>query len=67
MAYYRLYHLNRSSGHIDRAEELDAADDVEAVALAKARQRDTDVELWQERRKVHRLKALQDLPPGCHA
>lgn len=64
MAYYRLYHLDPFSGRIDRAEEIDAADDIEALALARASQREADVELWQEHRKVHRLEALPDLPPG---
>jgi hypothetical protein len=56
MPYYRLYHLNRLSGHIDRVDEIDASDDVKAVAIAKERERDTAVELWQERRKVLRLE-----------
>lgn len=51
MAYYRLYHLNRSSGHIDRVEIVEAEDDVRAVAIVKARDRDVAVELWQEGRK----------------
>ena len=60
MPYYRLYHLNRSSGHIDRVEEIDAADDVEAVAIVKDRERETAVELWQEGRKVLRLEGSTD-------
>jgi hypothetical protein len=56
MPYYRLYHLNRSSGHIDRAEEIDAADDVRAIAIVRDRECDTAVELWQEGRKVLRLE-----------
>jgi hypothetical protein len=55
MPNYRLYHLNPSSGHIDRVEEIDAADDVQAVAIAWERERETPVELWQEGRKVLRL------------
>lgn len=60
MPYYRLYHLNRSSGHIDRVEEIDAADDVEAVAIVQDRERDAAVELWQEGRKVLRLEGSTD-------
>jgi hypothetical protein len=56
MPYYRLYHLNRSSGHIDRVEEIDAVDDVKAVAIVRERERDSAVELWQEGRKVLRLE-----------
>ena len=63
MPYYRLYRLNRSSGHIDRADEFEAADDVNAVAIARERERDTAVELWQEGRKVLRLEAPADTAP----
>jgi len=52
MPFYRLYHINQSSGHIERAEVIEAEDDVRAVAIVKARKRDAPVELWQERRKV---------------
>jgi hypothetical protein len=60
MPYYRLYYLNRGSGHIDRAEEIDAADDVRAVAIVRERERDTAVELWQQSRKVMRLEGSTD-------
>ena len=56
MPYYRLYHLNRSSGQIDRAEVIDAADDVRAIAIVRERRRDAAIELWQEGRKVLRLE-----------
>ena len=61
MTYYRLYHLNRFSGHIDRVEEIDAADDVQAIALVKERERETAVELWQEGRKVLRLEGSTNM------
>jgi alpha-mannosidase len=61
--YYRLYLLNRSSGHIDRVEEIDAADDVQAVAVARECERETAAELWQEGRKVLRL----EVPTNLHA
>jgi hypothetical protein len=31
MPYYRLYHLDQITGHVVRAEELFAADDVAAI------------------------------------
>ena len=61
MPYYRLYNLNPHSGHIDWAEEIEAADDVEAVALVRDRPRRTAVELWQEGRKVLRLDKPVDV------
>lgn len=55
MPYYRLYHFNRSSG-IDRIEEIRAADDLKAAAIARRCERDGDVELWQAGRKLLRLE-----------
>ena len=55
MVHYRLYHLNRSSGRIDRAEVIEAEDDLRAVAIVRAQRRDVAVELWQEGRKVFGL------------
>jgi hypothetical protein len=60
MTYYRLYHLNRCSGHIERVEEIEAADDVEAVSIARDCERGAGVELWQEGRKVLRLEGPSD-------
>ncbi len=57
MPYYRLYHLNSGSGHIDRVEEIDAADDVAAVALVQERSHEVAVELWQESRKLLHVEA----------
>ena len=56
MPYYRLYHLSPGSGHIDRAEGFDAADDVQAIARVRETERSSAVELWQESRKVLRLE-----------
>lgn len=57
MPYYRLYHLSPTTGHIDRVEEFDVADDVEAVALVRERDHPVAVELWQESRKILHLAA----------
>jgi len=59
--YYRLYHLNRRSGHIDHVQEIEAADDVAAVAMSRALQRESAAELWQGDREVHRLDGLPDI------
>lgn len=56
MTYYRLYHMNPKSGHIDWFEEFDASDDVLAVLEARERQVEKAIELWQEGRKVLRLE-----------
>ena len=57
MPYYRLYYLSPTSGHIDRVEEFDVADDVAAVALVRERDHLVAVELWQEGRKVLHIAA----------
>jgi hypothetical protein len=61
MPCYRLYHLNRFSGHIDRVERIDAADDIHAVELVKECEHENAVELWQEGRKVWRLEASTNM------
>lgn len=58
MGYYRLYFMNSFSGHIERFEEFEAADDVAAVVLAKAQQGPLALELWCSQRKVKRINAI---------
>ena len=55
MSDYRLYFMEAFSGHIERFEEFDAADDVAAVVLAETRQGPLSLELWCSHRKVARL------------
>jgi hypothetical protein len=55
MPYYRLYHLGPHTGHIDRAEELFAADDVAAVHDLQQRRSPHPLELWLGGRKVVHL------------
>lgn len=57
MPQYRLYHLNLHSGHIDKVEELVASDDVEAIFMVQAKERDRALELWLGNRKVRRFDA----------
>lgn len=63
MAYYRLYFLDPASGHIDRFEEFDAADDGAAVAVASQSIGEAPLELWSGARKVQRLDAVQTIQP----
>lgn len=56
MPHYRLYLLNSDTGRIDRAEELEAADDVSAIAQARLRQDRVPLEIWQEKRKVAHIE-----------
>ena len=57
MPDYRLYLLNRHSGHIDGVEEFHSADDIEAACLVDRRQRSVPTELWCGGRKVARFDA----------
>lgn len=55
MPDYRLYLLNRHSGHIDGVEEFHSSDDVEAICFVGQKQRDVPTELWCGRQKVARF------------
>jgi hypothetical protein len=59
MPSYQLYHMDPYTGHIDRAEQLHACDDVAAVHGLQQREEDHPRELWRAGRKVARI----DAPP----
>ena len=52
MRYYRLYFMNRSSGHIDQFREFEAADDESAIAAAENWLDGQPMELWNQDRKL---------------
>ena len=54
MAYYRLYFMDRFSGHIDHFREFDADDDESALAIAEGWREDRAMELWSRTRKLKR-------------
>lgn len=56
MPYYRIYFMNSSNGHIDRAEDLQARDDHEAIATTQPLLDGQPIELWSGTRKVHRFE-----------
>lgn len=60
MPDYRLYRMNRDTGHIDDVEEFHSGDDVEAILLVQNRPRSVTVELWCGGRKVTRLDAVPE-------
>ena len=55
MTSYRLYFMNRKSGHIDRFEEFEASNDLRAREIAALRLGDGPAELWTGHRKVERF------------
>ena len=59
MSFYRLNFMRRGSGHIERFEEIEAADDVAAVRIARKQAGQQPLELWCHRRKVKRFEATE--------
>jgi hypothetical protein len=57
VAYYRLYLLSHAGDHFVGFEEIEAADDVEAVRLAKRHCGTQPLELWCGKRKVKAFAA----------
>ena len=60
MPDYRLYILDRDSGHIQTAETFSAADDGAAVHRVRLRGRTEPLELWCGARKLLRVDAQPD-------
>jgi len=52
---YKLYSLDRN-GRVFSVEDCEARDDLSALDAGRARCADNDVEVWQEGRRVGRLK-----------
>jgi hypothetical protein len=52
MRYYRLYFMDRYSGHIDHFREFEAEDDAAAVAVAESWREHQPMELWNRHRKL---------------
>lgn len=54
---YRLYFIDRGSGHIETSREFLADDDAAATALALELRNGQPMELWSRDRKVKRWEA----------
>lgn len=52
MRYYRLYFMDRFSGHIDHFREFEAEDDDDALAIAEGWREDRPMELWNRHHKL---------------
>ena len=57
MAGYRLYFMDRFSGHIEHRREFLAGDDAEAVAIAMSWSTGQPMELWEGSHKLKRWEA----------
>jgi hypothetical protein len=60
VAYYRLYYLDRLSGHVDHFREFEAESDEAAIAYADDTRGLTPMELWNGERKI---KDWEAFPP----
>ncbi len=56
MSSYRIYFMNHASGHIERASDLEAASDREAVRKVRSLRVAGPLELWCGARKLLRLE-----------
>lgn len=59
MDYYRLYFMDRFSGHIDHFREFEAEGDHAAVAIAEGWASDGPMELWNRTRKLKRWDDIE--------
>jgi hypothetical protein len=59
MRYYRLYFMDRFSGHIDHFREFEAEDDDSALTIAERWREDQPMELWNRERKLRRWDAAE--------
>ena len=61
MRYYRLYFMDRFSGHIDHFREFEAEDDDSALAVAEGWREDRPMELWSRQHKLRHWEAPEPL------
>jgi hypothetical protein len=59
MRYYRLYFMDRFSGHIDHFREFEAEDDAAALELAGGWNDGRPMELWNRTRKLKRWERAE--------
>ena len=54
MLYFRLYFMDRFSGHIDHFREFEAEGDSAAIEMAEGCANGCPMELWNRHRKLKR-------------
>jgi hypothetical protein len=63
MSGYRLYFMDRFSGHIEHRREYEAQDDAEAIAIANDWRTGQPMELWLGSTKLKHWEA-EAIAPG---
>ena len=61
---YRLYFMDRFSGHIEHRRDFLADSDSAAIAIAQAWYGGSPMELWLAGRKLKRWEAAPPMPAG---
>lgn len=61
MIRYRLCYINPNTGQVDREREIDAADDVDALRIARQSEH-RPLEVWCEARKLRSLGPAEPAP-----
>lgn len=62
MAYYRLYHI--SGAHFSRSEEIEAADDTQAIDKAERLSGARSAELWRGGLKIKHISPRHQAAGG---
>jgi hypothetical protein len=62
MDYYRLYFMDRFSGHIDHFREYEAEDDSAAIVIAEGLANGGPMELWSRHRKLRQWDSESPKP-----
>lgn len=63
MSYYRLYFWSNRTGRIERFEEFEAQDDIQALGMVEPRLGDQISELWNGSRKVRKFDPASSRHP----
>lgn len=67
MGHYRLYFMDRFSGHIDHVREFEADGDASAIEIADEWHQGGPMELWSRHHKLKRWTGARLVQSQIHA
>ncbi len=67
MGHYRLYFMDRFSGHIDHVREFEAVDNIDAIGIANDWHQGGPMELWSRYYKLKRWDHMRVPQHEIHA